>query len=161
MDDPPVTGIERFLEAQDADGEFESALAEIVAGRKQGHWIWYVFPQLSGLGASHMSQRYGIRGREEAVAYLRHPVLHARLLAITTAVARQVRNGIPLTTLMGSSIDAQKLVSSLTLFGSVARSLHAAGTADGNAALASLADEILVAAASEGYPGCAYTSASC
>ena len=98
----------RFVDAQ-SGGEYETALAEMKAGRKHSHWIWYVFPQLSGLGMSHMSQLYAIRDRDEAVAYLRHPVLFARLLEITTAVAEQVRTGAAIERLMGSSIDATKL----------------------------------------------------
>src|SRR5687767_15099659 len=105
------------------EGEYESALAEIGAGRKRGHWIWYVFPQIAGLGTSHMSQAYAIRDRDEAVQYLRHPVLSARLLEIASAAAAHLQQGVAIGTLMGSSIDATKLVSSMTLFGEVARTL--------------------------------------
>ena len=145
----------RFVDAQ-SGGEYEAALAEMKAGRKQSHWIWYVFPQLAGLGMSHMSQRYAIRDRAEAIAYLRHPVLFSRLLEITTAVAEHVRNGAALDRLMGSSIDATKLVSSLTLFGKVARSLSDSRT-DANAALADLAEEVLIAGAAQGYQRCHHT----
>lgn len=149
------TGIARFVDAQ-AGGEFESALAEIEGGRKLGHWIWYIFPQLAGLGHSHMSQVYGIRDRDEAVEYLGHPVLRSRLEAITLAAAQHVRRGVRLDRLMGSSIDAQKLVSSLTLFGSVARSLQATLDADLRA-FATVTDEILAAAEGQGYSKCRYT----
>src|ERR1700752_3057390 len=108
--------LERFVTAQ-ANGEFDTALAEMKAGRKRSHWIWYVFPQVAGLGTSHMSQTYAIRDREEAAAYLRHPVLGARLFEITSVVAEQLRAGVPLERLMGSSIDAAKLVSSMKLVG--------------------------------------------
>ena len=145
----------RFVDAQ-SGGEYEAALAEMKAGQKQSHWIWYVFPQIAGLGMSHMSQLYAIRDRDEAVAYLRHPVLSARLLEITTAVAEHVRNGAALDRLMGSSIDATKLVSSLTLFGKVARSLSDSRT-DANAALADLAEEVLIAGAAQGYQRCHHT----
>ena len=145
----------RFVDAQ-SGGDYEAALAEMKAGRKQSHWIWYVFPQITGLGMSHMSQLYAIRDRDEAVAYLRHPVLSARLLEITTAVAEHVRNGAALDRLMGSSIDATKLVSSLTLFGKVARSLSDSRT-DANAALADLAEEVLIAGAAQGYQRCHHT----
>ena len=145
----------RFVDAQ-SGGEYEAALAEMKAGRKESHWIWYVFPQIAGLGMSHMSQLYAIRDRDEAVAYLRHPVLSARLLEITTAVAEHVRNGAALDRLMGSSIDATKLVSSLTLFGKVARSLSDSPT-DANAALADLAEEVLIAGAAQGYQRCHHT----
>ena len=142
----------RFVDAQ-SGGEYEAALAEMQAGRKQSHWIWYVFPQISGLGMSHMSQLYAISDRDEAIAYLQHPVLAARLFEITSAVAEHARNGVALDRLMGSSIDATKLVSSLTLFGEVARSLTGSPT-DTNAALADLADEVLIAAAAQGYRRC-------
>jgi uncharacterized protein (DUF1810 family) len=145
----------RFVDAQ-SSGEYESALAEMKAGRKQSHWIWYVFPQISGLGMSHMSQLYAVRDRGEAVAYLHHPLLFARLVEITTAVAEHVRNGAALERLMGSAIDATKLVSSLTLFSEVARSLSIAPT-DANAVLADLAEEVLIAAAAQGYPRCHHT----
>ena len=145
----------RFVDAQ-SGGEYVSALAEMKAGQKRTHWIWYIFPQLSGLGTSHMSRLYAIHDRDEAVAYLRHPVLFARLLEITTAAAEHVRNGVALERLMGSSIDAAKLVSSLTLFGHVARGLAESPT-DANAVLADLADEVLIAAAAQGYPHCRHT----
>ena len=147
--------LERFVTAQ-ANGEFDTALSEMRAGRKRNHWIWYVFPQIAGLGMSHMSQLYAIRDRHEAVAYLRHPVLGPRLVDVTTAVADQVRKGVPVDQLMGSSIDAAKLVSSMTLFGRVARSLSAS-PGDPHAAFADLADEILTAAAAQGYPACGHT----
>ena len=149
------SSLDRFVEAQ-AGGEYETALGEMTSGRKRSHWIWYVFPQISGLGLSHMSQLYAIRDRDEAVAYVRHPVLFARLLEITTAVAEQVRAGVALDRLMGSSIDATKLVSSLTLFGDVARALTESPT-DANAVLADLAEEVLIAAAAQGYPRCRHT----
>ena len=149
------TGIDRFLNAQGA-GEFESALAEVESGRKLGHWIWYIFPQLAGLGHSHMSQVYGIRDRDEAVEYLRHPILRSRLQAIASAAATHIRQGVRLERLMGSSIDARKLVSSLTLFGGLATSLHAAGDEDVEA-IATVSEEILTAAERQGYPRCRYT----
>jgi uncharacterized protein (DUF1810 family) len=149
------SSLDRFVDAQ-SGGEYDSALAEMKAGRKRNHWIWYIFPQLSGLGLSHMSQLYAIRDRDEAVAYLRHPLLFARLLEITTAVAEHVRAGVALDRLMGSSIDATKLVSSLTLFGDVARGLTDSPT-DANAVLADLAEEVLIAAAAQGYPRCRHT----
>jgi uncharacterized protein (DUF1810 family) len=145
----------RFERAQ-ASGDYENALSEMKAGRKTSHWIWYVFPQIAGLGMSRMSQTYAIRDREEAAAYLRHPLLSSRLLEITTVAAEQVRNGVPLDELMGSPVDATKLVSSLTLFGRVAGGPNASES-DGNARLAKLAEEILAAAASQGYLRCRHT----
>ena len=104
-----------------------------------------------------MSRTYGIRGLAEAEEYLRDPILRSRLLAITTAVAEHVSQGASLETLMGSSIDALKLVSSLTLFGSVARKLHATEGLAAYDALARVAEEVLDAAALQGYGPCQYT----
>jgi uncharacterized protein (DUF1810 family) len=148
--------IARFVEAQ-AGGEYESALAEIRAGHKRGHWIWYVFPQVAGLGTSHMSQAYAIRDRDEAEEYLRHPLLAQRLTEITTAAADHLKNGVALTTLMGSSIDAAKLVSSMTLFGKVARTLPDDSRTPTTDALADAAETILAAAAAQGYQRCEHT----
>ena len=69
--------LDRFLRAQEDD--YEHALAEVRAGRKRSHWMWYVFPQFEGLGFSSMSQRYAVKSVAEAEAYLRHPVLGLRL----------------------------------------------------------------------------------
>ena len=152
--------LERFKEAQ-GDSSFESALAEMRIGCKQGHWIWYVFPQLSGLGASALSQRYGINDLAEAAEYLRDPVLCSRLLMIATTVAERVKRGkgVSLQRLMGSPIDVRKLVSSLTLFGNVAKKLHASEGLEAHESLARVAAEVLAVASSEGYPPCQYTLA--
>jgi uncharacterized protein (DUF1810 family) len=78
--------LERFVKAQDSEwGSYIEALAEIKEGHKRGHWIWYIFPQIKGLGHSHNSEFYGISGKDEARAYLEHPVLGARLREITKA----------------------------------------------------------------------------
>ena len=79
-------GINRFIEAQ--KGDYEEALAEITAGEKQSHWIWYVFPQLKGLGMSWTSEFYGIADPDEARAYLADPVLGARLREISSALLK-------------------------------------------------------------------------
>jgi uncharacterized protein (DUF1810 family) len=157
-----VLPLARFKEAQDrGDSGFESALAEMLTGRKQGHWIWYVFPQLSGLGTSSLSQRYGIDGLAEAAGYLHDPVLCSRLLMITTTVAERVKRekGVSLQTLMSSALDVQKLVSSLTLFGNIARKLHTSEGLEEHESMARIAEEVLAVAASEGYPPCQYTLA--
>jgi len=148
--------LDRFVTAQ-ANGEYEAALSEITSGRKAGHWIWYVLPQLAGLGMSHMSQTYAIQDRGEAVEYLRHPVLSARLLEIANAAAAHLRAGVALTTLMGSSIDAAKLVSSMTLFGEVARTLPAGGAPETTRGIADAAAAILAAAQAQGYAPCRHT----
>ena len=82
----------RFVHAQDNGGIYDGtatyaqALQEVKAGHKRGHWIWYVFPQMKGLGKSEISEFYGINGREEAKAYIEHPILRERLVEICEAV---------------------------------------------------------------------------
>jgi uncharacterized protein (DUF1810 family) len=105
--------LERFVAAQDAGDSYDQAVAELRQGRKTGHWIWYVFPQIAGLGSSPMSAQYSIRSLDEAKAYLRHPVLGPRLGAVTRIVG-QVR-GRTAEQIFGS-LDAMKLRSSMTLF---------------------------------------------
>ena len=149
--------LERFVKAQDQpDGGFQSALEEMDAGRKVGHWIWYVLPQLSGLGRSDMATFYGLDGVEEARAYLRHPVLSSRLLAMLRTIAEHAARDVNLTRLMGSDIDASKLVSSLSLFSAVAR-LEAPGGDPTLLTLAGLAEQILARAEAQGLPRCRYT----
>lgn len=152
--------LDRFRRAQEAPGSgFDAALREIRFGRKRGHWIWYIFPQLAGLGFSAMSQAFAIADRQEAIDYLRDPVLRDRLLTITRAVAEQLDAGTPLARVMGSGIDAKKLVSSLTLFGAVARDLLR-NDPDADKTLqqlAAVADDVLARAEAQGYPPCEYT----
>lgn len=76
-----IYSLDRFLKAQESI--YSTALKEIKNGEKESHWMWYIFPQLRGLGYSHMAYTYGINGVEEANAYLAHPVLSARLIEIT------------------------------------------------------------------------------
>ena len=79
-----ASDLSRFLKAQERD--YARALSEIRSGRKRSHWMWYIFPQLKGLGYSSTSQYYGIRNLEEAKAYLQHPVLGPRLVEISEAL---------------------------------------------------------------------------
>ena len=149
---------DRFLDAQDVPHEgYADALAESRSGAKSGHWIWYVFPQLDGLGTSGRARAYGIRGVAEATEYLYDPVLRGRLTEIASAVAEQLRRGRSFDTLMGSSIDVLKLVSSLTLFGGVARRLACDDPSGEYEKLALVAEEILDAARADGYPPCERT----
>jgi uncharacterized protein (DUF1810 family) len=153
-----MPSLERFISAQDQpNGGFESALAELRRGSKQGHWIWYVFPQLAGLGASAASQAFAINGAGEAEEYLEHPVLSSRLHAVTTVVGERLKAGRPLAALMGSPLDARKLVSSLTLFGAVSKHLYARYHKPAHGELAAAAAEVLALAAARGYPPCSYT----
>lgn len=103
--------LERFVEAQ-ADGVYERALAELRAGRKESHWMWFVFPQVAGLGGSPTSRFYAIGSLAEARAYLSHPVLGARVRECAAVAA--AFDGTP-EELLGP-IDEEKLRSSMTLF---------------------------------------------
>lgn len=103
--------LQRFLDAQEET--YANALAEIRRGAKRGHWMWFVFPQLKGLGRSEMAQRYGIGSLEEARAYLAHPVLGPRLMECVGAL--QDLTGKSVIEVFGE-VDAMKLRSSLTLF---------------------------------------------
>jgi uncharacterized protein (DUF1810 family) len=152
--------LERFKLAQDSShAGFASALEEIQTGGKRGHWIWYMFPQLSGLGASGFSHSFAIDGKDEAVEFLHDPQLRSRLVTITAAVATQLRTRktTSLRALMGSDTDARKIVSSLTLFGGVAKDLYTVEGLDDYQTLAHVADEVLTIAASQGYPACEFT----
>jgi len=109
--------LRRFVDAQDLAGTYENALAELRAGLKTGHWMWFIFPQVTGLGNSYMSRQFGISSVTEAQAYLRHPVLGPRLLECTR-ILTEIK-GKSATEILGA-IDAMKLRSSMTLFISAA-----------------------------------------
>jgi|SRR3954471_13328954 uncharacterized protein (DUF1810 family) len=106
--------LHRFIEAQ--NGIYEQALAELKAGRKRSHWMWFIFPQIAGLGTSSMAEKYAIRSAEEASSYLADPILGSRLLRCVEAIlsidARSAHD------IMGSPDDL-KLRSSMTLFAAV------------------------------------------
>lgn len=107
--------LRRFVDAQEPI--YDQVLAELRAGRKRTHWMWFVFPQLRGLGRSAMAERYGIASRDEALAYLDHPLLGPRLLTCTTlVVAVQARS---LNAILGSPDDL-KFHASMTLFAEIA-----------------------------------------
>ena len=108
-----AAGLDRFVHAQDAGGAYDTALAELRAGHKRTHWMWFVLPQLAGLGRSEMAQRYAVRNLAEARGYLAHPVLGPRLLDCARALTA-LDTTDPVAVLGG--IDAQKLRSSMTLF---------------------------------------------
>jgi uncharacterized protein (DUF1810 family) len=123
-------GLDRFkTPPDDPRSGFATALRELREGRKRSHWIWYVFPQLVGLGTSPMAVTYGLRDVDEAIAYLGNPLLRERLIAVTRAVAAKTaalgEQPVSVSDLMGSEIDARKLVSSMTLFGAIALRLNA------------------------------------
>jgi len=102
--------LERFVDAQRSS--YAQALAELRRGRKQGHWMWFLFPQLRGLGHSAMARHYGIGSLEEARAYLAHPLLGQRLHECTAALLTHEASAEE----MLGVIDAMKLRSSMTLF---------------------------------------------
>jgi uncharacterized protein (DUF1810 family) len=110
-----VSDLERFVRAQ--SGVYDDALAEIKGGRKRSHWMWFVFPQIAGLGSSPTAQRYALSGPGEAQAYLAHPVLGPRLTEISQAMLAV--DGRSAEEILGYPDDL-KLRSSMTLFAHVA-----------------------------------------
>jgi uncharacterized protein (DUF1810 family) len=110
VDDP--YHLQRFVDAQDSC--FAQVRSELVAGQKRSHWMWFVFPQIQGLGLSPMAQRYAISGLSEARAYLLHPILGTRLRDCTALV--NAVDGRPITEIFGWPDDL-KFHSSVTLFG--------------------------------------------
>ncbi len=111
MSEPDPHNLQRFLTAQAED--FDRALRELRRGHKESHWIWYIFPQVAGLGYSSTSQKYAIRSREEAVAYLNHATLGIRLRQCCEALLKH--QGREVQDIMGYPDDL-KLCSSMTLF---------------------------------------------
>jgi uncharacterized protein (DUF1810 family) len=105
--------LERFVEAQDQGGTYDAAVSEMRAGRKRSHWMWFVFPQIAGLGQSPISRRYAISSLAEAQAYLAHEVLGPRLVDCARIVAGLEA---PSAEDVFGGIDAMKLRSSMTLF---------------------------------------------
>ena len=111
--DQPTADLHRFVTAQDSGGTYVTALAELRRGSKASHWMWFVFPQIAGLGQSPTAVRYAVSGLDEARAYLAHPVLGPRLLQCVAALSA-LDSHDPEAVLGG--IDAVKLRSSMTLF---------------------------------------------
>ena len=103
----------RFLTAQEQDGTYATALAELRAGRKRTHWMWFVLPQIAGLGRSATAQHYAVSGIDEARDYLAHPVLGRRLVECARALTA-LPGDDPVAVL--GAVDGQKLRSSMTLF---------------------------------------------
>lgn len=103
--------LERFVEAQRWD--YPAALSEIKSGRKLSHWMWYIFPQMRGLGTSNMAYKFGIAGLDEARAYMAHPILSNRLIEITEELLKHKNKSAE--DVFGY-VDALKLKSSMTLF---------------------------------------------
>jgi uncharacterized protein (DUF1810 family) len=105
--------LERFVDAQDQGGTYAQALAELRAGRKTSHWMWFVFPQIAGLGRSPTARHYALESLAEARDYLAHPVLGPRLVESARALADLP--GADAEEVLGAT-DAMKLRSSMTLF---------------------------------------------
>ena len=114
---PDPHDLQRFVDAQDDLRTYDTALAELRAGRKRSHWMWFVLPQLAGLGMSRTAEHFGIHGVAEARAYLAHPVLGPRLRECARALA-DLDSHDPVAVL--GPVDALKLRSSMTLFAHVA-----------------------------------------
>lgn len=109
----PTPSLQRFVDAQDGGGTYDQALRELRSGRKQSHWMWFVLPQVAGLGRSERAQRYALAGLDEATAYLAHPVLGPRLRTCAQVLA--ALPGTDPERVLGP-VDAGKLRSSMTLF---------------------------------------------
>lgn len=109
-DDP--FDLERFVTVQNAGGTYGRALGELQRGQKTSHWMWFIFPQIAGLGHSPVAREFAISSLEEAQAYLRHPELGSRLIECTRIVAQTGRTAEQIF----GGIDAKKLRSSMTLF---------------------------------------------
>ncbi|MGM0533884.1 MAG: DUF1810 domain-containing protein [Campylobacterota bacterium] len=114
MSDTKQYELDRFVEAQKSD--FDIALHEIIKGQKRSHWIWYIFPQVAGLGHSLMAKKYAIGSKAEAAAYLEHEVLGPRLRQCAAALLEHTDKSI--TAIMGHP-DDMKLKSSMTLFAAI------------------------------------------
>lgn len=146
--------VDRFLAAQAGPRTgYATAIRELRAGEKLSHWIWYIFPQLAGMGRSSVAVQFALEDVDEAREYLAEPTLRARLTEAVATVRSQVQppRAIPLRSLMGGGIDAMKLVSSLTLFEYVSRDNPELSTFHAHA------EAVLAVAAEQGYPRCAFT----
>jgi len=150
--------LERFHQAQAGrSAGYNIALAEIRAGGKRSHWIWFIFPQIEGLGHSSTARAYALTDLDEACAYLRDPILRTRYEEIAAAVSEQLARAIRVEDLMVSRTDALKLVSSLTLFHAAAEQLAREGPV--YASLAERLAGLLEQTGGQGYPPCAFTLA--
>ncbi|CAM2955214.1 Uncharacterized conserved protein [Legionella steigerwaltii] len=156
-----MSTIQRFIKAQQGQEMYTSFLQaynELKAGRKQSHWIWYIFPQLKLIGFSSTAQYFGIVDFKEACDYLQNEELFQNYYAIAKLVEQQIKRKIPVETLMSGQIDAKKLVSSLTLFrASASFLLHQGDNSQDFAALVNCCDQILVETSKQGYVPCTLT----
>jgi len=154
--------LQRFHHAQASQwAGYDTALAEMRAGRKSSHWIWYIFPQIGGLGRSSTAREYALGGLADACAYLRDPLLRSRYEEIASAVAEHLSRGAPVEDLMGGSTDAHKLVSSVTLFRAAAAELAQDDGGSDFTRLSDLCTSILERTSTQGYPPCEFTLERC
>ncbi len=121
--------LQRFINAQDGGtstrrdlNAFEAAIEELRNGRKKGHWIWFIFPQIE-IGQSEIARKYAIKSLAEAEGFLRNQILHDRLLSAAEIVISQLKNGVYPEALLGGSTDCLKLSSSMTLFKGISQRL--------------------------------------
>ena len=149
--------LQRFIDAHEGDGMYAIALAEIRAGRKQSHWIWYILPNLRGLGYSETARFYAIDGQAEALAYYQHPLLGARLTEVAEAIVTVLSTGQTLEEVFGD-IDAKKTISCMTLFDMIGTDTAVQDCAH-HQRFQSAAQTILATGVSQGLPRCMKTLA--
>ncbi|HCH62031.1 MAG TPA: DUF1810 domain-containing protein [Deltaproteobacteria bacterium] len=145
------TNLSRFHERA-AEGWHAIALRELSSGQKQSHWMWWVFPQLDGLGNSPLANRYALEDDDESRSFVEDPILRSNLTEVTAAVVRALQAGRSPQALMGNATDVRKLVSALTLFAAVCDP-----DAASEQALRSSCERALGLLATHGHPRCAYT----
>lgn len=147
--------LERFIQAQEQGdpASYATALRELQAGRKKDHWIWYVVPQLKGLGSSRHSSFYGLDKIEEAKSYLLHPLLSERHAECLAVLLVRLQEGDQLKQVLGST-DAQKLLSSITL---MRQALLAGAPNDSQQGLPRMIDTLFQLLAQHGYGPCRST----
>ena len=112
-----VEDLHRYIEEQERFGQFNLALQEIQNGNKRSHWMWFIFPQVKGLGRSYNAQKFAVQSKEEAMAYYSHPILGERLKLVTQAIL--AHNDKEIISILNAQIDVLKLKSCMTLFESV------------------------------------------
>lgn len=149
--------LQRFIDAQEGDGMYAIALAEIRAGRKQSHWIWYILPNLRGLGYSETARFYAIEGQSEALAYYQNPLLGARLTEVAEAIVTALSAGKTLEEVFGD-VDAKKTISCMTLFDNIGTNAAVQRCAH-QQRLHVASKRILAAGEAQGLPRCAKTLA--
>lgn len=150
--DQDETALRRFHDAQAR--YYDQALSEMRAGRKSSHWIWFIFPQIVELGRSSTAARYGIADVDEGREYLADPILRNRYREISAVLLEKLEAGVPLVRLMGSHVDALKLVSSQTYFLVLVRRMLTDAPDEELTGIEAMAALILQHAARQGFRVC-------